>query len=584
MKISSFVLVAVCAAVLSVSFWAVASPYPGPASDAVSTEEWVSAGKLDGDLILAEQWISYWNSEGYWVWFVGPERATQFDPDQFPGVTVPLWIKRVRSQFYELLPQNPWGACTLFTYKIYADDGTTLLLESDTLTPVDRIGVTPTEWDLGPDSVEITTGTFWVSVSAVCDSHPSSHTDSVFQGYSFYGSPGSWNQYLLGELSMEAYVSWTALTHDVSLTSIIAPGFGAWVDTSHRVRARVENKGAGAEDFDVEFLILVPDTEYIDTVSITALEPESTRIVTFADWVPAIYDTTYTLNARTLLATDENPLNDEATSSTRTYEYGEIAYDDFEQDGWWAPTPPPNGPADAFAQKLTPYIAPPFAVTKFKIYVDSPQAFDNVRLCPALTPTSPDFDNPYQVINAPAASSPPEWVVVDFDTLLTTIATSDPIWLCAQFEDAAVGPSIGSDEDGPFNLNSYWTSNLTSWNLFAEDLFMRVVHKQTVPGVAEDFHFRRGGQTRFLQSVPNPFRMSTVIRFGIVTSTHVSLNVHDVAGKLVKNLQSGNVDSGVHSVVWDGKDNSGADAGAGVYFCRLDAGGSSRTVKMTLLR
>lgn len=542
---------------------------------------WMSPAGTAGDIALAEQWIQYWNGTGQWVWFVGPERSTHFDPDQFAGVTTPLRILRVRSWFYELPVQHPWGACSLFTYKIYADDGITMLLESDTISPVDRSGLVPTEWDLGPDSVEIASGTFWVSVSALCDSHPSSYADSVFQGRTFSGTPGSWIQFTSGELSMEAYVSWTAYTHDVSPVAILAPGYGAWVDSSNLVRVRVKNNGTVSEDFAVEFLI---PPEYGDTVSILGLEPESTAIATFTMWFPQIYDTAYTLYAQTLLGTDENPLNDQVTKVTNTYEFGEIAYDDFEQDGWWAPTPPPNGPTDAFAQELSPYIAPPFVVTRFKIYVDSVQPFDNVRLCPALTSSSPDFDNPYQVISAPSASSPPEWIVVDFDTALTRMETTDPIWLCAQFEDTQIGPNIGSDEDGPYNLNSYWTDNLTSWNLFAEDLFMRVVHKQTTVGVGDDLNARGSAGVKLFENAPNPFRANTTVRFSTAYPCRASLSVFDTAGNLVKVLVSGRLDAGVHTAVWDAKDELGRDVGAGVYFTRLSVEGQRISAKMVLLR
>jgi hypothetical protein len=552
---------------------------------------WTAPSDPLRDVTLAEQWLSYWAGSGSLVWWEGPERAVRFDPNQFGGVNYPLWIKKVRSSFFEDSVPNPWDACSLFTYKIYADDGTTLLHESDTLAPSSRDGTVPTEWNLGVDSVEITSGTFWVSVSPLCDSYPSSLADSTFLGRTRYGSPGSWVQFLSGELSTEAFVGWTDLTHDVSLTSILLPGFGAWVDSTNRVRVRVKNNGADSEDVDVECMITVPidsvvaDTEYIDTFYLLALPPDSTRTLTFgANWIPAVYDTAYLVRARTMLPTDEDSTNNEGTKTTRTYEFGEIAYDDFEQDDWWIPTPPPNGPGDAFAQRLSPYLTPPFVVTKFKIYVDSIQPFDNVRLCPSLTPSSPDFDNPYDIIPAPCAVSPPEWIVLEFDTLNTHITTSDPVWLCAQFEDGAVGPGIGSDEDGPFNLNSYWTDDLSSWNLFGEDLFMRIVHKQTLPGVAEGKRTRDFADARLFQNAPNPFMGTTTVEFIFPRPAYASLKVYDIAGNAVRTLLSGRFGDGLHAVVWDGKDDAGKDLAAGFYFCKLDGGGFNATKKMILLR
>ena len=60
--------------------------------------------------------------------------------------------------------------------------------------------------------------------------------------------------------------------------------------------------------------------------------------------------------------------------------------------------------------------------------------------------------------------------------------------------------------------------------------------------------------------------------------------VYDVAGRLVARLVDGPVSAGPHEVVWDGKEDAGARAAAGVYFLRLEAGGESLTEKLMLLR
>jgi hypothetical protein len=41
---------------------------------------------------------------------------------------------------------------------------------------------------------------------------------------------------------------------------------------------------------------------------------------------------------------------------------------------------------------------------------------------------------------------------------------------------------------------------------------------------------------------------------------------------------------GAHSIGWDGRDDSGATAAAGVYFARLAAGGRSATVRIVRVR
>jgi hypothetical protein len=223
----------------------------------------------------------------------------------------------------------------------------------------------------------------------------------------------------------------------------------------------------------------------------------------------------------------------------------------------------------------------PFNVTKFKIYVNAAQPFDNVRLCPDNIGV-PDFNNPIQTISAPSASNPPEWIIMDFDTTLTRRDNSTPIWLCAQFSNGASGPGIGSDQDPPFDLKSYWTSDLSTWNLFGEDWFMRVVHIPAT-GVAEDANFRAGLSTRLYQNSPNPFRNATTIKFSLSLPVHASLKVYDTSGSLVKTLEAGTMDAGVHTVMWDGTNELGSEVGGGVYFCKLSAGGYNLTNKMVVM-
>jgi hypothetical protein len=42
--------------------------------------------------------------------------------------------------------------------------------------------------------------------------------------------------------------------------------------------------------------------------------------------------------------------------------------------------------------------------------------------------------------------------------------------------------------------------------------------------------------------------------------------------------------AGPHEVAWDGRDDGGREAAAGVYFVRVGAGGSSATGRMILLK
>jgi flagellar hook assembly protein FlgD len=84
---------------------------------------------------------------------------------------------------------------------------------------------------------------------------------------------------------------------------------------------------------------------------------------------------------------------------------------------------------------------------------------------------------------------------------------------------------------------------------------------------------------------PNPFNPVTTISYELPTSTAVDLSVYDVAGKLVKRLVEGEVvGTGRHDVIWDGKNEAGRSVAAGVYLCRLEAGGHSTTQAIALVK
>jgi hypothetical protein len=81
---------------------------------------------------------------------------------------------------------------------------------------------------------------------------------------------------------------------------------------------------------------------------------------------------------------------------------------------------------------------------------------------------------------------------------------------------------------------------------------------------------------------PNPSSGSHTVRFGLPRADEVSLAVYDVAGRQVRSLASGVLEAGAHVVRWDGRDESGAEAGAGIYLVRLETGG--RTLSQRAIR
>ena len=93
---------------------------------------------------------------------------------------------------------------------------------------------------------------------------------------------------------------------------------------------------------------------------------------------------------------------------------------------------------------------------------------------------------------------------------------------------------------------------------------------------------------RLYQNHPNPFNPSTSIPFTVpgtvAARSAVHLAVYDVSGALVKTLVSGVLPGGRHEARWDGRNERGGAVASGIYFARLQAGGTQDARKLILLR
>ena len=85
------------------------------------------------------------------------------------------------------------------------------------------------------------------------------------------------------------------------------------------------------------------------------------------------------------------------------------------------------------------------------------------------------------------------------------------------------------------------------------------------------------------QNYPNPFNPSTVIEYDLPQGGHVSLQVFNALGQLVRVLERGYVSAGRHSVDWNAADDAGKGVAAGIYLYRLRFEGRTLTRKMLLM-
>jgi hypothetical protein len=87
------------------------------------------------------------------------------------------------------------------------------------------------------------------------------------------------------------------------------------------------------------------------------------------------------------------------------------------------------------------------------------------------------------------------------------------------------------------------------------------------------------------QNYPNPFNPTTTIQFDLPKVSAVTLEVFNISGARVRSLLKGeNLGAGSHTMMWDGRDQSGRLVPSGTYMYRITAGDFHAWKKMTLLK
>jgi hypothetical protein len=110
-----------------------------------------------------------------------------------------------------------------------------------------------------------------------------------------------------------------------------------------------------------------------------------------------------------------------------------------------------------------------------------------------------------------------------------------------------------------------------------------VLLRSTLTGVPESGPARDG--FHLYPAAPNPFNPATTISFELPAAAPVRLAIYDVAGRRVRLLVDGRQHAaGKHSVIWNGRDDTGHPMSSGTYFYRLEAGGWGETKRMTLVK
>ncbi|MFC1552617.1 T9SS type A sorting domain-containing protein [Candidatus Latescibacterota bacterium] len=87
-----------------------------------------------------------------------------------------------------------------------------------------------------------------------------------------------------------------------------------------------------------------------------------------------------------------------------------------------------------------------------------------------------------------------------------------------------------------------------------------------------------------ISNYPNPFNPSTTIEFTIPETGFTELVIYNMIGQKIRELVSADMPVGVHSVLWDGRDQNGLAVSSGVFLSRLISGDNVVSSRMMLVK
>ncbi|MCA9757419.1 MAG: T9SS type A sorting domain-containing protein [Candidatus Eisenbacteria bacterium] len=212
-----------------------------------------------------------------------------------------------------------------------------------------------------------------------------------------------------------------------------------------------------------------------------------------------------------------------------------------------------------------------------------------VSATPPVTNLLTAADIPYNAIVTSNAAEPWEFNLVRLESaFLDSNGLGDPAF--GEWELLQLPDSAGVDFDD-FGLISFEPEpgmevNVTGILKYEFNQFRMMTRDLLdVSGVGADApeFGATATQVALGQSSPNPFSTSTEMLLTVPRTAQVTVQVLDVAGRLVRTLVDGEFAAGGHVVQWDGQTDLGTAAPAGTYFYQLVADGQVRSQKAVKL-
>ena len=209
----------------------------------------------------------------------------------------------------------------------------------------------------------------------------------------------------------------------------------------------------------------------------------------------------------------------------------------------------------------------------------------------------------YHIIFMRVDADAPDWatVVAGESGILTcfTIAPDSTTWFATTrryggfYTSQTSSPGLHRKKEGPsnvFTISNGLSSGIINAVAIAPDGAVWCgtdagLSRYGLPmttGVASESALPK--ELAVMSNYPNPFNPSTTISFSIPNAGRAQLSVYSITGQKIRTLLSGPMTAGMHSVIWDGKDDEGKPTSSGVYLAHLRVGKTVSCHKMLFMK
>ena len=179
----------------------------------------------------------------------------------------------------------------------------------------------------------------------------------------------------------------------------------------------------------------------------------------------------------------------------------------------------------------------------------------------------------YEVLGETGTPDMSSYLFGDFDpSTIPGIETEDGNGITKisdMIEDFSIG-SFTSNIDGHTIGALHWTSEIDSYDPVdgLADIIAAYNSSLSVDEIANNIFE--------LKSYPNPSNNEAVIQFNMPTGSNLKMSVYNILGAHIATLvDNESYAAGVHSIKWNT-----SDVNSGLYFCKLETGNASQTLKM----